>query len=96
MGKSLGSDIFEGKQTIMVILAKESYPVEWRDLLNLSENNELIKNIYNFFEEKNIIQETKSISDSYFKLSLNFLKKLDGINTDELVQLVHLIERRTF
>ena len=80
----------------MVILAKESYPVEWRDLLNLSENNELIKNIYNFFEEKIIIKETKSISDSYFKLSLNFLKKLDGINTDELVQLVHLIEKRTF
>ena len=96
MGKSLGSDIFEGKQTIMVILARESYPDEWRDLLNLSENNELIKNIYNFFEAKNIIQETRSISDAYFKASLNFLKKLDGINTEELVQLVHLIKKRTF
>ena len=96
MGKSLGSDIYEGKQTIMVILARESYPDEWRDLLNLSENNELIKNIYNFFEEKNIIQETRAISDAYFKASLNFLKKLDGINTEELVQLVHLIEKRTF
>ena len=49
MGKSLGSDIFEGKQTIMVILARESYPDEWRDLLNSSKNNELIKNIYIFF-----------------------------------------------
>ena len=96
MGKSLGSDIYEGKQTIMVILARESYPDQWRDLLNLSENNELIKNIYNFFEEKNIIQETRSISDAYFKASLNFLKKLDGINIEELVQLVHLIEKRTF
>ena len=96
MGKSLGSDIYEGKQTIMVILAREYYPDEWRDLLNLSENNELIQNIYNFFEEKNIIQETRSISDAYFKASLNFLKKLDGINTEELVQLVHLIEKRTF
>ena len=96
MGKSLGSDIFEGKQTIMVILARESYPDEWRDLLNLSENNELIKNIYNFFKEKNILEETRSISDAYFKASLNFLKKLDDTNIEELVQLVHLIEKRTF
>ena len=56
----------------------------------------MCKNIYNFFEEKNIIQETRAISDAYFKASLNFLKKLDGINTEELVQLVHLIEKRTF
>ena len=96
MGKSLGSDIYEGKQTIMVILARESYPDEWRDILDSPENNELIKNIYNFFEEKNIIQETRSISEAYFKTSLNFLKKLDDINTEELVQLVHLIEKRTF
>ena len=59
-------------------------------------NNELIENIYNFFEAKNIIQETRSISDAYFKASLNFLKKLDSINTEELVQLVHLIKKRTF
>ena len=96
MGKSLGSDIFEGKQTIMVILARESYPDEWKDLLNLSETNDLIKNIYYFFEEKNIINETRSISDAYFQESLNFLKKLDGVNTQELAQLVHLIEKRTF
>tara|TARA_S200000501_G_C20858326_1_gene758619 strand:- start:443 stop:1402 length:960 start_codon:yes stop_codon:yes gene_type:complete len=96
MGKSLGSDIFEGKQTIMVILARESYPDEWRDLLNISDTNELIKNIYTFFEAKNIIQETRSISDSYFKASLNYLKKIDGISTEELKQLVNLIEKRTY
>ena len=96
MGKSLGSDIFKGKQTIMVILARESYPDEWRDLLTLSENDELIKNIYNFFEAKNIIYETRSLSDAYFKASLNFLNKLDGINTEDLEQLVHLIGKRTF
>ena len=96
MGKSLGSDIFEGKQTIMVILARESYPDEWRDLLNISDTNKLIKNIYTFFEAKNIIQETRSISDSYFKASLNYLKKIDGISTEELKQLVNLIEKRTY
>ena len=96
MGKSLGSDIFQGKQTILVILARESYPNEWRELLDSSETKELVKNIYSFFKEKNILQKARSISDSYFKTSLNYLKKLDGISTDDLMQLVHLIEKRTY
>ena len=80
----------------MVILARESYPDEWRDLLNISNTNELIKNIYTFFEAKNIIQETRSISDSYFKASLDYLRKIDGVRTGELEQLVNLIEKRTY
>ena len=96
MGKSLGSDIFQGKQTILVILARESYPNEWRELLDSSETKELVKNIYSFFKEKNILQKARSISDSYFKTSLNYLKKLDGISTDDLMKLVHLIEKRTY
>ena len=96
MGKSLGSDIFEGKQTILVILARESYPNEWRELLDSSDIDELMENIYLFFKEKNILQEARLISESYFKTSLNYLKKLDGIKIEELVKLVNLIEKRTY
>ena len=96
MGKSLGSDIFQGKQTIMVILARENYPDEWAELLNNSDSNELFGAISYFFQEKNIIQETRSISESYFSSSLNYLRQLNKINTDELVQLVHLIKERTY
>lgn len=96
MGKSLGSDIFQGKQTIMVILARENYPDEWAELLNNSDSNELFGAISSFFREKNIVQETRSISESYFSSSLNYLRQLNKINTDELVQLVHLIKERTY
>lgn len=96
MGKSLGSDIYKGKQTIMIIMAREDYPDEWAELLNNTEPNNLIKNISSFFEEKNIIQETKLISESYFSSSLNYLKKLDGVFINELEQLVELIEKRTY
>ena len=34
MGKSLGSDITEGKQTLMVIKARNEYPDEWNDIIS--------------------------------------------------------------
>jgi len=96
MGKSLGSDIFEGKQTIMVILARDNFSNEWEEVLSNSDQFELIANISSFFDKKGIIEETRSISKSYFNSSLDQLNKLDGIIIDELVQLVELIEERTY
>jgi geranylgeranyl pyrophosphate synthase len=49
-----------------------------------------------FFKETGIIEETRSIASSYFNSSLEYLKNLDGINTNELTQLVELIEKRTY
>ena len=66
------------------------------DLLNNSDSNELFGEISSFFKDKNIIKETKSISESYFSSSLEYLRKLNTINTDELVELVHLIKKRTY
>ena len=90
MGKSLGSDIFQGKQTIMVILN------EWEEVLSNSDKFELIGNISSFFDKTGIIEETRLISKSCFSASLDHLNKLDGIIIDELVQLVELIEERTY
>ena len=96
MGKSLGSDIIKGKQTIMVIMARDNFPSEWEELLDKSEQHTLFKNICSFFDKKGIIQETRSILNSYFNLSLDHLNKLDTIVTDDLVKLVKLIENRTY
>ena len=96
MGKSLGSDIIKGKQTIMVIMARDNFPSEWEELLHKSEQHTLLKNICSFFDKKGIIQETRSILNSYFNLSLDHLNKLDTIVTDDLVKLVKLIENRTY
>ena len=96
MGKSLGSDIYKGKQTLMVIMAREHFPDQWADLLAHTDSNKLIKSVCSFFEEKNIINETKIISESCFNSSLHYLKKIEGVNTNELEQLVDLIKKRTY
>ena len=96
MGKSLGSDIAEGKQTIMAIKARKKFPDQWNKLIENPNKPESFKNICMFFKETGIIEETRSIASSYFNSSLEYLKNLDGINTNELTQLVELIEKRTY
>ena len=96
MGKSLDSDIFEGKQTIMVIKAKQYFKESWDNIVFNSKKSDLKKNIYNFFNEKKIIQETKHIAESYFKKSRKILKKLNHINTDELSMFIDLLENRSY
>ena len=96
MGKSLGSDIAEGKQTIMAIKAREKFPDQWNKLIGNPYEPESFTNICMFFKETGIIEETRSIASSYFNSSLEYLKNLDGINTNELTQLVELIEKRTY
>ena len=96
MGKSLDSDIFEGKQTIMVIKAKQYFKESWDSIVLNSEKSDLKNNIYVFFNEKNIIEETKHIAEYYFKKSRKILKKLNHINSDELFMFVDLLENRSF
>ena len=96
MGKSLDSDVSQGKQTIMVIKAYKRYKESWNDIIANSSKSELRTNIYNFLNEKGIIEETKKIAESYFNKSRLILKKLNHINTSELLQYVNLLEKRTY
>ena len=96
MGKSLESDVSQGKQTIMVIKACKRYKENWNDIIANSSKSELRTNIYNFLNEKGIIEETKKIAESYFNKSRLILKKLNHINTSELSQYVNLLEERTY
>ena len=96
MGKSLNSDLFEGKQTIMVIKAKQKFKKDWDNIISNSKITDLRKNVHNFFDDKNIIYETKKIAESYFMKSRDILKKLHHINTEELFMFVDLVENRSF
>ena len=96
MGKSLESDLFEGKQTIMVIKAKENFKEDWSNIIANSKRSDLRKNVYKFFDDNNIIYETNKIAESYFMKSRNILKKLNHINTEELDMFVDLVEGRSF
>ncbi len=96
MGKSLDSDLFEGKQTIMVIKAKQYFKESWNNLILSSKKSELRKNVFNFLNEKKIIHETRNIAESYFRKSRKILKKLKHINTEELLMFIDLVEKRSF
>ena len=96
MGKSLDSDIFEGKQTIMVIKAKQYFKESWESIVLNSKKSDLKKNIYVFLNEKKIIEETKQMAESYFKKSRKILRKLNHINSDELFLFIDLLENRRF
>ena len=96
MGKSLGSDLEEGKQTMMVIKARTNYPKEWDNLIKSSNNSDLIKNCKTFFEDKNIFDKTELMAKSYFNSARKSLAKIDNINTSELLEFVNIIEKRAF
>ena len=96
MGKSLDSDLFEGKQTIMVIKAKQYFKESWNNLILSSKKSELRKNVFDFLNEKKIIHETRNIAESYFRKSRKILKKLKHINTEELLMFIDLVEKRSF
>ena len=96
MGKSLGSDILEGKQTILVIKARNQFPDEWISLLNDTNEFELIKKIKDFFNDSGILEETRLIANKFFNASLELLNELEDVNTKNLAQLVKLIEKRTY
>ena len=61
MGKSLESDLFEGKQTIMVIKAKQKFKKDWNNMILNSKTSDLRKNVYAFLMINNIIYETKKL-----------------------------------
>ena len=80
----------------MVIKAKQYFKESWDNIVLNSKKSDLKKNIYNFFNEKKIIQETKHIAESYFKKSRKTLKKLNHINTGELSMFIDLLENRSY
>ena len=96
MGKSLGSDIAEGKQTMMVIKARNLFGKEWGDIIGDPDRIDFMDKIRSFFTENGIENETKDLAQTYFDLARNSLEKIDGINCSELFDFVNLVETRSY
>ena len=92
MGKSLGSDIAEGKQTMMVIKARNLFGKEWGEIIGDPDRIDFMEKIRSFFTENGIENETKGLAQTYFDLARNSLEKIDGINCSELFDFVNLVE----
>ena len=96
MGKSLGSDIAEGKQTMMVIKARNLFGKEWGEIIGDPERIDFMDKIRSFFTENGIENKTKDLAQNYFDLARNSLEKIDGINCSELFDFVNLVETRRY
>ncbi len=96
MGKSLGSDIAEGKQTLMVIKARNLFGKEWGEIIGDPDRIDFMDKIRSFFTENGIENETKGLAQTYFDLARNSLEKIDGINCSELFDFVNLVETRSY
>ena len=96
MGKSLGSDIAEGKQTMMVIKARNLFGKEWGETIGDPDRIDFIDKIRSFFTENGIENETKGLAQTYFDLARNSLEKIQGINCSELFDFVNLVETRSY
>ena len=96
MGKSLGSDIAEGKQTMMVIKARNLFGKEWGEIIGDLDRIDFMDKIRSFFTENGIENETKGLAQTYFDLARNSLEKIDGINCSELFDFVNLVETRSY
>ncbi len=96
MGKSLGSDIAEGKQTMMVIKARNLFEKEWSEIIGDPNRIDFMDKIRSFFTENGIENETKGLAQTYFDLARNSLEKIDGINCSELFDFVNLVETRSY
>ena len=96
MGKSLESDIFEGKQTMMNIKANIRYPNRWSELIAESSRRTIKENLHSFLNETGILQETEAIAKSYFSLSREAIKNLKCTKKEELFEFINLIEDRTY
>jgi geranylgeranyl pyrophosphate synthase len=96
MGKSLGSDIAEGKQTMMVIKARNLFEKEWSEIIGDPDRIDFMDKIRSFFTENGIENETKDLAQTYFDLARNSLEKIDGINCSELFDFVNLVETRSY
>ena len=96
MGKSLGSDIKEGKQTIMVIKARKKFPREWELIISNSKKDDNLSIFRNFFKKNGIKRETEHLAKQYFSSARHSIKNIKIPNINELNNFVDLIERRTF
>ena len=96
MGKSLGSDISTGKQTLMVIMARENNSSEWSEILNRDgEKNHSLDAVRNYFTKSGIEKDARKMAKDYFDTARSCLEKIEKIDRSELISFIELVEQRS-
>ena len=93
MGKSLGSDITSGKQTVLTILAREKDPVSWDKFVS---SNSDIQEYKEYYESSEVKVEAKKLIDEFISKSQINLDVVPKEKRDTLKSFSQLILNRKF
>jgi geranylgeranyl pyrophosphate synthase len=93
MGKSLGSDIYSGKQTVLTILARKKNYVQWT---NFVKENSIISDYHSYFQKNGIKDEAEKIIQHYINKAQEKLKVVSEDSRNHLNQFTIRILNRKY
>ncbi|MEE8336135.1 MAG: polyprenyl synthetase family protein [Candidatus Neomarinimicrobiota bacterium] len=99
MGKSLGSDISAGKQTVLTIIAEKNDPENWKNVKltgHKMEGENRIKYFRDYFSNHHIRSQAEKMVNNYINEAHEFLRIFPENNRENLQKFTDLILNRTF
>ena len=97
MGKSLGSDLIAGKQTILTVLARQNDAPNWQkmwDAINQKDIDEALIELRGYFEDTGILKEATRIAQDYTEAAQNNLNIIPKESRAHLEQLTEYVWKR--
>tara|TARA_Y100000996_G_C22139766_1_gene485730 strand:- start:114 stop:584 length:471 start_codon:yes stop_codon:yes gene_type:complete len=93
MGKSLGSDLDEQKQTIMTITAREDDPNKWS---KFNQKKKDLSQYKEYFESNHIKEKVESLIEDKVNIALSGLNLISKKDSKHLLEYAKLILNRKF
>ena len=93
MGKSLGSDLDEQKQTIMTITAREDDPNKWS---KFNQKKKDLSQYKEYFESNHIKEKVESLIEDKVNIALSGLNLISKKDAKHLLEYAKLILNRKF
>jgi len=97
MGKSLGSDLNAGKQTILAVLARQQDSIGWKKQWEGIVNNDIqiaLESLRYYFENSGILESATNMAKQYTEAAQNNLKIIPKENRTQLDQLTEFVWQR--
>ncbi|MBU0529793.1 polyprenyl synthetase family protein [bacterium] len=97
MGKSLGSDLIAGKQTILTVLARQNDEIGWKQIWDETKNRDIqvtIEKLREYFDENGILKSAKNMAKKYTEAAKNNLQIIPKEKRAQLEQLTEFVWKR--
>ena len=97
MGKSLGSDLIAGKQTILTVLARENDVKGWKEKWDETINSDIkvaLENLRKYFIDNGILESAENMAKKYTEAAQNNLLIIPKEKRGQLEQLTEFVWKR--